>query len=171
MSASSAYVEPWLRGTYKDVSAPGRAVVHALELALDDLAKWTSGLTAAEIHSSPLGLTPVAYHLKHIARSVDRILSYAEGKELAREQLESLKGEGVGLETLAGLMAEVESSLKNAAGRVRALAEGDLDAPRAVGRKRLPTSVGGAMIHVADHTMRHVGQVVSTAKVLRALRG
>jgi hypothetical protein len=30
-------------------------------------------------------------------------------------------------------------------------------------------SIGGALIHVADHTQRHVGQVVTTTKVLRAL--
>jgi uncharacterized damage-inducible protein DinB len=50
------------------------------------------------------------------------------------------------------------------------LAAADFDTPRGVGRKQLPTSIGGALIHVADHTQRHVGQVVTTAKVLKALR-
>jgi hypothetical protein len=67
-------------------------------------------------------------------------------------------------------LAEVDTSLKNAADRIRALASTDLGAFRGVGRKQLPTSVGGALIHVADHTQRHVGQVVTTAKVLNALR-
>ena len=39
------YIEPWLRGTYPDVPAAGRAVLHALDLANDDLTKWTEGLT------------------------------------------------------------------------------------------------------------------------------
>jgi uncharacterized damage-inducible protein DinB len=39
-----------------------------------------------------------------------------------------------------------------------------------VGRKQVPTTIGGALIHVADHTQRHTGQVVTTAKVLKALR-
>jgi uncharacterized damage-inducible protein DinB len=115
MSTSPAPVpntEPWLRGTHAEVPSAGRAVLHALDLALDDLTRWTTGLTDAEI----------------------------------------------------------EAAFSNAAERVRVLATADLDIHRGVGRKQLPTSIGGALIHVADHTQRHVGQVVTTAKVLKALR-
>ena len=173
MSTSSSpapAVEPWLRGTHAELPAAGRAVLHALDLALEDLTKWTAGLTDAEVHTQPLGLTSVASHLRHIARSTDRILSYAEGKQLAAEQLAALKAEQSGEETLAELLAEVEASFSNAAERVRILATADLNIVRGVGRKLLPTSIGGAMIHVADHTQRHVGQVVTTSKVLKALR-
>jgi uncharacterized damage-inducible protein DinB len=145
-------------------------VLHALELALDDISKWTAGLTDAEVHAQPLGLPAVAFHLRHIARSVDRILSYAEGNQLSAEQLTALKAEQSGNETLVELMAEVEASFSNAAERVRVLATADFETFRGVGRKQLPTSIGGALIHVADHTQRHVGQVVTTAKVLVALR-
>jgi uncharacterized damage-inducible protein DinB len=173
MSTSPAivpYVEPWLRGTHTEVPAVGRAVLHALELGLDDLSKWTAGLADAEVHEHPLGLPSVAFHLRHIAHSVDRILSYAEGNQLTAEQLTALKSEQVGEETLAELLAEVEASFSNAEGRVRVLATADFDTFRGVGRKQLPTSIGGALIHVADHTQRHVGQVVTTAKVLVGLR-
>jgi uncharacterized damage-inducible protein DinB len=173
MSTSPAtvpYIEPWLRGTHTDVPAVGRAVLHALELGLDDLTKWTSGLTDAEVHSRPLELPSLAFHLRHIAGSVDRILSYAEGNQLTAEQLATLKSEQVGEETLAELLAGVEASFSNAAERVRLLATADFDTFRGVGRKQLPTSIGGALIHVADHTQRHVGQAVTTAKVLVALR-
>jgi uncharacterized damage-inducible protein DinB len=174
--AQAPYTEPWLRGTHTDVPAAARAVLHALELALDDLTKWTAGLSDAEIHSQALGLTPIAFHLRHIARSTDRILSYAEGKQLSSEQLAALKaeqtspeqGSEVKQESLAELLAEVEASFTNAAERIRVLATADLETPRFVGRKQLPTSIGGALIHVADHTMRHVGLVMATAKVLKA---
>lgn len=165
------YIEPWLRGTHTEVPAVGRAVLHAFDLALDDLTKWTDGLTDAEVHSQPLGLTAVSFHLKHIARATDRLLSYAEGKPISAEQLAALKGEQGGEETLAELLAEVEASFSDAAERVRVLATADFNTFRGVGRKQLPTSIGGALVHVADHTQRHVGQVVTTAKVLRALRG
>ncbi len=163
-------VEPWLRGTHTDVPAVGRAVLHALDLALEDIRKWTEGLTDQEAHAQPLDLPPVAFHLKHIARSVDRILSYAEGGQLTAEQLNALKAEQTGTEPFADLLAEVERSFINAADRVRSLASADFEIFRGVGRKQMPTSVGGALIHVADHTQRHVGQVVTTAKVLKALR-
>lgn len=168
--ATAPYVEPWLRGTHPDVPAATRAVLHALDLAADDLGKWTAGLTNLEVHAQPFGVMAVACHLKHIARSTDRILTYAEGGQLSSEQLNSLKSESTGAETLEELLAEVETSFANAAARVRALSSAEFNTPRAVGRKQLPTSLGGALIHVADHTQRHVGQVVTTAKVLKALR-
>jgi uncharacterized damage-inducible protein DinB len=182
-STTSPYTEPWLRGTHTDVPAAGRAVLHALELSLDDLSKWTAGLTDSEVHSQPLGLTSIAFHLRHIARSVDRILTYAEGGQLSAAQLAALKTEQDGTgqdaaeqggegkqEYLAELLAEVEISFSDAADRIRVLATADLNTPRFVGRKQLPTSIGGAMIHVADHTLRHTGQVVTTAKVIKSLR-
>jgi len=165
------YLEPWLRGTHPDIPAVSRAVLHALELALDDLTKWTAGLTDAEVNSQPLGLPSLAFHLRHIARSTDRILSYAEGKQLSIEQLAALKAEQTGEESLAALLAEVEASFSDTADRIRILATANLETLRAVGRKQLSTTIGGALVHVADHTQRHVGQVVTTAKVLKALRG
>lgn len=165
------YVEPWMRGTYADVPAVGRAVLHALDLALEDITKWTEGLSDAEVHARPLGLPSLAFHLRHMARSVDRLLCYAEGKQLTAEQLAALKSEQSGEEPLAELLAEVEVSFSNAGERVRVLATANFETFRGVGRKQLPTSIGGALIHVADHTQRHVGQVVTTAKVVGALRG
>lgn len=165
------YVEPWLRGTHIEVPAAGRAVLHALDLALDDLTKWTEGLSDVEVHSRPLGLTSIAFHLRHIAGATDRILTYAEGNQLSADQLAVLKAEAKGSESLAELLAELRLSFSNAAERICVLATADLNTFRGVGRKQLPTSLGGALIHVADHTQRHVGQVVTTAKVLKALRG
>ena len=171
MSASpTPYTEPWLRGTHEDVPAAGRAVLHALELAQDDLEKWTDGLSDAEMHAQPLGLTSIAQQLRHIAGSIDRILTYAEGNQLSADQLAAMKAEAAGAETLSELLARLREALAQAAKRVRALSTADLGVPRSVGRKQLPTSLGGALIHVADHTQRHVGQVVTTAKVIKALR-
>ena len=172
-TSPAPYIEPWLRGTYADVPAAGRAVLHAIDLALDDITKWTNGLTDGEVHSQPLGLPSVAFHLRHIARSTDRILTYAEGGQLSGDQLRVLKTEQNGEgepESLASLIAELEVSFSNAADRIRVLAGGNYDTPRGVGRKQLPTSLGGALIHVADHTQRHTGQVVTTAKVVKSLR-
>lgn len=169
-TSPSPYIEPWLSGSYTDVPAVPRAVLHALDLALDDITKWVDGLTDAEIHSAPLGLTSIAFHLRHIAGATDRILTYAEGGQISPEQLTALKSESVGDEPLAVLLANLEISFTDATARIRNLATANFNAPRFVGRKQLPTTLGGALIHVADHTQRHVGQVVSTAKLLKALR-
>jgi uncharacterized damage-inducible protein DinB len=168
---SEPYVEPWLRGTHTEVPSVGRAVIHALELSLEDIARWTRTLTDAEIHSRPLGLPSIAFHLRHIARSVDRILTYSEGNQLSAEQLSALKSEQISdEEPLPALLAELQASLTQAFDRIRTLAAADYETPRGVGRKQLPTSLGGALIHTADHTQRHAGQIVTTAKVLLAMR-
>ena len=79
--------EPWLRGKLEEVPAVQRAVVHALQLAKEDLQRWCGGLSDEQINARPGGLAPVAFHLRHIARSLDRLLTYAEGKDLDAELL------------------------------------------------------------------------------------
>ena len=85
--------EPWLRGTLQEVPAVQRAVVHALQLAGEDLQRWCGGLSDEQINARPGGLAPVAFHLRHIARSMDRLLTYAEGRDLDDEQLSAKKAE------------------------------------------------------------------------------
>jgi uncharacterized damage-inducible protein DinB len=169
-STAVPYTEPWLRSTHTDVPVVARAVLHSFELAGDDAQRWTDGLTDLEIHAQPLGLMSVAAQLKHIAGSVDRLLTYTEGHQLSEQQLNALKLEQKGAETLEQLLAELKASLGRAADRVRALTTVDLNTERKVGRKNLPTTVGGLLVHVAEHTQRHVGQLVTTAKVVKALR-
>lgn len=162
--------EPWLRGTHSDVPAVIRAVLHAFDLACEDVAHWCEGLSDEELNASPCGLTPIAYHLRHIPRSLDRLLTYAEGNQLSGEQIGALKSEGNPGATRGELFAEFDNGMESAAVRVRAFAGADLEQARGVGKKQLPTSVGGLLVHLADHTQRHVGQVVTTAKVLKASR-
>jgi uncharacterized damage-inducible protein DinB len=163
--------EPWLRGTLTDVPAVARGVLHALELALEDLQKWCGGLTEEELNARPAGLPSIAFHVRHIARSLDRLLTYAEGRGLTEQQLAEFKGEMELGATRVNLFAELAASLARSADRVRRLATGDLEESRTVGKKALPTTVGGLLVHVADHTQRHVGQAVTTAKVIAAQRG
>jgi uncharacterized damage-inducible protein DinB len=164
--------EPWLRGTLSDLPAVVRAVVHALELAREDAERWCGSLTGLEVNLEPAGLPSVAFQLRHIAGSVDRLLTYAEGRELNEEQLAELKREtGPAGALPRTLLGEFADSLERAAARLRAFAGADLETPRFVGRKRLPTTIGGLLVHVAEHTQRHVGQMVTTVKVLKASRG
>ena len=161
--------EPWLRGTLTEVPAVIRAVLHALELAREDADRWCGELTGLELNTRPMGLPPVSFHLRHISGSVDRLLTYAEGRELSEQQLADLKREAEPAGALPRtLLLEFGRSVERAADRIRAFAGADLEAQRFVGRKRLPTSVGGLLVHVADHTQRHTGQMVTTAKLVRA---
>jgi hypothetical protein len=162
--------EPWLRGTLTDVAAVPRAVLHALELAKDDLQYWCGSLTDEELNLEFQGIAPLAFHLRHIAGSIDRLLTYAEGRELDAAQIAALKSEKSAGATHDQLFGDLDASFASAAERIRALGLNSLNEGRAVGIKKLPTTVGGLLVHVADHTQRHVGQAVTTAKFVRALR-
>jgi uncharacterized damage-inducible protein DinB len=96
------------------------------------------------------------------------LLAYAEGNQLSTEQITALKSELEPDANRDALFAEFRQGLEDAEQRVRALAAADLEQPRFVGKKQLPTCVGGLLVHLADHTQRHVGQVVTTAKILLA---
>jgi uncharacterized damage-inducible protein DinB len=163
-------VEPWLRGTLTEVDAVQRAVLHALELAREDVERWSADLSDVELESQPLGLPSVGRQMRHIVRSLDRLLTYAEGRQLSPEQLEALKTEADANASRKALFAEFESVLSSATERVTALRPENYEEPRGVGRKMLPTTVAGLLVHCADHTQRHVGQMVTTAKVIEAMR-
>jgi DinB superfamily len=159
-------VEPWLRGTLTEVDAVRRGVLHALELAWLDVEHWCLGLTEEELEARPLGLPSVGFQMRHMARSLDRLLTYAEGQQLSGEQLDLLKSEMNGLGSRENLFAEFERGIDSAMRRVHAISPTSYEETRGVGRKMLPTSVGGLLVHCADHTQRHVGQLVTTAKVV-----
>jgi len=158
--------EPWLRGTLTDLPAVPRAVVHSLQLAKEDLWKWCFPLTDAQLNDHSAGIAPVAFHLRHIARSLDRLLTYAEGAQLNEDQLDFLKSELEPGAQHAQLFTELAAALNDGERRVRALASCDLASSRLVGKKQLPTTLGGLFLHIAEHTQRHVGQAITTAKLV-----
>jgi uncharacterized damage-inducible protein DinB len=158
--------EPWLRGTLTEVPAVFRGVLHALEMAKEDVERWCESLSADQLNARPAGIAPVAFHIRHIARSIDRLLTYAEGGQLDKEQVAALKTELDPGATRSELFAEFTEAMDRGAARIRALIPARLDEPRKVGKRELPTTVGGLLVHVADHTQRHVGQAVTTAKIV-----
>jgi len=160
--------EPWLRGTYLEVPAVPRAVLHALESAGEDLQRWCASLNDEELNFCFEEIAPLAFQLRHIARSIDRLLTYAEGNQLDAAQIAALKSEQAGGASRDEIFAELNASLELAAARIRAFDAKQLNEARAVGLKKLPTTVGGLLVHVADHTQRHVGQAVTTSKMVRA---
>ncbi|WP_047487748.1 DinB family protein [Terriglobus sp. TAA 43] len=165
-----ATVEPWLRGTLSEIEPVRRAVLHALELAEEDVLRWTRDLDDETLEMEPLGLPSVAFQMRHITRSIDRLLTYADGRGLSEEQLLELRSEhvaGSGGEELRRQVSEVIAKVRPFAMR---FSQDQLNEPRGVGRAGLPTTLAGLLIHIAEHTQRHVGQLITTAKVAVALK-
>jgi uncharacterized damage-inducible protein DinB len=164
--------EPWLRGSYSEIPAVPRAVLHSIELAQEDLTSWCGDLSEQELVANPSGLPSIAFHLRHIPRSLDRLLTYAEGHQLNERQLQALNSEANAECTRAEIFSELSAASTDSSARILKLGEklDTLNQPRTVGRKNLPTTVTGLLVHIADHTQRHVGQAITTAKILVAQR-
>jgi uncharacterized damage-inducible protein DinB len=96
------------------------------------------------------------------------LLTYAEGRDLNEQQLAALKSEMDRGATRDALFSELSSALAGSVLRVQAFDVSVFEQVRVVGRRRLPTTVAGLLVHVADHTQRHVGQAVTTGKILLA---
>jgi uncharacterized damage-inducible protein DinB len=154
-----------MRGTHTELDVVRRGVVHALELAEEDAERWAGGLSDEAMFAEPMGMPSVAFHLRHMARSLNRLLTYAEDRALDEAQLAALRTERDG-GSAAAVMEEFRSGLRRAKERVVAIAPEMYEEARGIGRQRLPTTVGGLLIHCAEHTQRHVGQMVTTAKVV-----
>jgi hypothetical protein len=157
-----------MRGTHGELDVLRRAVMHTLELAEEDVTRWCGELNDAEMFARPCDVAPVAFHLRHIARSLDRLLTYAEDRMLSETQREELKSELGSGGAAAEVLREFREGVASAKERVVSFAPESYVEARGIGRRRLPTTVGGILIHCAEHTARHVGQAVTTAKMVRA---
>jgi hypothetical protein len=65
------------------------------------------------------------------------------------------------------LLAAVERTFAATEGRLRTIDPATIHEVRYIGRKRLPTTVLGLLVHIAEHTQRHLGQAITTAKMVR----
>ena len=160
--------EPWLRGPIAGVPPHLMPVFHSFQMVREDLARYTEGLTTEDVWRRTGALPPLGFHLRHIGQSVDRLVTYLCGDQLSDAQIAILKQEtDPGTATLAELLAEVDAQLKNAEERIRSIGSDTLAEPRYIGKKRLPSTVLGILVHVAEHSQRHLGQAITTAKLAR----
>jgi uncharacterized damage-inducible protein DinB len=147
--------EPWLRGPIPGVDPLTAPVLYAFTQAREDLAHYTENLTTEQLWTRQVG-----FHIRHIARSTDRLIAYLKGQQLAPEQF----GEGEPGASREELLAELDSAFNRAELTIREIDPSTLAEPREVGRKKLPTTVIGLLTHIAEHTQRHVGQAITGAR-------
>jgi hypothetical protein len=127
---------------------------------------WCSFLTDEQCNARPAGLAPVSFHVLHIARSLDRLLTYGEGSQLSQAQLLDLRSELDPGATRESLFTELNTALECSTQRVLALGSSSFEALRTLGKKQLHATLGGILVHVADHAQRHVGQAIIISKLL-----
>jgi hypothetical protein len=158
--------EVWLRGPLPDYIDELQPVAHSLLQVREELARARS-LAADRLWTRPGGAAAIGFHLKHLAGSLDRLLTYAAGKPLSAAQHDYLAREerdtGESVETLVTL---AQAAIDRALTHVRTTPLCTLDESREVGRDRLPSTVLGLLFHAAEHAQRHSAQIITTAKVV-----
>ncbi len=160
--------EAWLDGKLENFSAVKMPAAHALAQAKIELEN-APDLSAEESSKCPNNISSAAFHLRHIAGSIDRLLTYTRGENLNEKQFEFLRSEtsektDVNFEKLK---TDAVKAIDDALEFLKNTPEEKFFEERFVGREKLATNVFGLLFHIAEHTARHVGQFVTTAKIVK----
>lgn len=161
--------EAWLEGPLEGYPPLLMPVAHSLVQSKRDLRAAAEGLTDSELWQRPGGAASVGFHLLHAAGSADRLFTYALGSALSAEQLAALAGERNAQDSgvsVGDLLDRIDRTLDRVLDEMMRTSEDQLTAVRHVGRARLPSTLIGLLFHIAEHTQRHTGQVVTTAKIV-----
>jgi uncharacterized damage-inducible protein DinB len=163
-------LEVWLRGPLPDVPALLQPVAHALLQAREEVNKLMEGFPDALLWERPANVASVAYHLQHLTGVLDRIFNYAQARPLSDRQLAYLTNEGkYDPETILSaesLVQRFNDQVDRSLAQLRTTDEQTLTEVRYVGRAKLPSTVIGLLVHSAEHTTRHVGQLLVTVHFL-----
>jgi hypothetical protein len=161
--------EVWLRGPLDGYHPLVMPVAHSLLQVREDLARLERSVSPDQLWARPGGAASIGFHIRHTGGALDRLLTYARGEALTAAQLLFLAGEDspgdppVPLSTLVvGVNAVIDRSLA----QLRAVDPVRLLDAREVGRGRLPSTVLGLLVHAAEHSTRHAGQAITTARIL-----
>ena len=161
--------EVWLRGPLPDYIDELQPVAHSLLQVREEL-EGVLSLTSAQLWTRPGGAASIGFHLKHLAGSLDRLMTYALGKPLNVAQYEFLAAEEhQQAETADTLVRRAQAAIDHALDQIRRTPLCTLDESREVGRHRLTSTVLGLLFHAAEHAQRHSAQIITTAKIVRAI--
>lgn len=159
--------EVWLRGPLPDMPALLQPVAHALLQAREEVVAEMAGFPEERLWERPAGVASVGFHLQHLAGVLDRLFTYARGNPLDEQQAAALAAEGKpdpqsdSRELLGRFRTQVDRALE----QLRRTDERTLTEYRVVGRAKLPSTTLGLLVHAAEHTQRHVGQLLVTARI------
>lgn len=161
--------EVWQRGPVEEIPALLQPVAHALLQANEEVKELMKELPAGKLWEKPAGVASAGFHLQHMSGVIDRLFTYANGEMLSREQFDQLAAEGKEDDniTVDSLLLKFDKQVQKSIDQLKKTDEKILIAVRRIGREKIPTTVLGLLFHAAEHTMRHVGQLIVTVKVLR----
>ena len=162
--------EVWLRGPMPGIQPYLQPAAHTLQQVREDIEPVVRGLTDDQLWRRPGGAAAIGFHLHHLPGSLDRLLTYSRGASLSPEQLAALASEKTVHEDRPGLdalISRLTGEIERALGYLRIVSPETLLLGREVGRKRLPSTTLGLIVHAAEHSARHAGQIVTLGSVVR----
>jgi uncharacterized damage-inducible protein DinB len=167
--AESKLPEVWQRGPLPGIPALLQPVAHALLQAQEEIHEMMKGFPESKLWERPAGVASAGFHLQHITGVLNRLFTYAAAQQLNEQQLRYLKAEGVpaGNIQVASLLQALDAQIDAAVETLKNTDPASLTEARGVGRKQIPSTVLGLLFHAAEHTMRHVGQLLVTVKILK----
>ena len=161
--------EAWQRGPVPGFEPLLMPIVHALIQAQEDLQRLAARVPADHLWQRPGGAASIAFHVAHTGGALDRLFTYARGEVLTDAQRAAARAEGTPADsppTAIELVSTVNGIIERGFDQLRATSLDSLLEERKVGRAGLPSNVLGLLFHAAEHTTRHVGQAITTAKIL-----
>lgn len=161
--------EAWQRGPVQGFAPFLMPIVHTLVQVQEDLQHLVGTVPQEHVWQRPGGAASIAFHVSHTGGALDRLFTYARGEALSDAQRAAARSEGHGASegvTLADLVAGVNAAIERAFDQLRSTTVDSLLEERKVGRAGLPSNVLGLLFHAAEHSTRHVGQAITTAKIL-----
>jgi uncharacterized damage-inducible protein DinB len=163
--------EVWLRGPVENIPSLLQPVAHALLQAREEVNELLKDFPNELLWEKPAGAASTGFHLQHLSGVLDRLFTYAEGRQLEKEQLAALKREGDSQQsetTATGLVEAFNVQVDKSLEFVSKVDEQKLSEYRSVGRAQLPSTMMGCLFHAAEHTMRHLGQLIVTVRVVKS---
>ena len=165
--------EVWLRGPVENIPSLLQPVAHALMQAREEVNELLKDFPNELLWEKPAGAASVGFHLQHLSGVLDRLFTYADGRGLSEEQFAYLKLEGDSQQTKvtsAELVNTFNAQVDKAMAALGKIDEQKLLERRSVGRSYLPSTMMGCLFHAAEHTMRHLGQLIVTVRVVRNVK-
>ena len=159
--------EVWLRGPIPGVPPLLQPVAHSLMQCREELERLLGVLGPDRIWRANDNAASIGFHVLHAIGSLDRLFTYARGAMLSEAQLQVLAHESKSDHDLSAdhLLAAFDAAVVRAIDQLRDTSDATLTTERLVGRAKLPSTVIGLLFHAAEHTQRHVGQAVTTARL------
>ena len=159
--------EVWLRGPLDGIPILLQPVAHALLQAREEINELMTDFTDALLWERPAGMASPGFHLQHMAGVLDRLYTYAKGEQLNEQQLDYLAAEGKNTDVrVSQLLDHFNEQVDIAIKQLSETDETTLTEVKGVGRAKGPSTVIGLLVHSAEHTMRHVGQLLVTVRIL-----